>query len=248
MITASTTQVLLALAVAALGGSAVQAFRVRLDRRADQAAARARVHRRIRALLRRWPDGPPLATAGPLPSPLDGPAPDTDAFLSELADLTADVAAAWPTDSLAYTLERLMDAISRLATHPGARPATANLYLVCSQHLVALDLGLLGSHRHRRLAAPLIGTVLRTVRELRARAELSRALPPFPHGLPPLPTTTAATSDAPGRAAQARPGQVDIPDPGTAACVQDANAAQSATRLLSRDLDTPPSARDEGAA
>ena len=248
MITASTTQVLLALAVAALGGSAVQAFRVRLDRRADQAAARARVYRRIRALLRRWPDGPPLATTGPPLLPLDEPAPDTDALLTELGDLTADVAAAWPTDSLAYTLERLMDAISRLATHPSARPATANLYLVCSQHLVALDLGMLGSHRHRRLAAPLIGTVLRTVRELRARAELSRALPPFPHGLPPLPTTTAAISDAPGTAAPAGPAKSTSQEPGTAACVREAKAARCATRLPPQDLDTPPSTRARSAA
>ncbi len=197
MITASTTDVVLAVLIAALGGSAVQAFRVRLDRRAAQAAARARVYRRIRALLRRWPDGPPLPAAvttvgGSSDDPLD-----VAAFLSDLTGLTEDVAAGWPTDPLAYTLERLMDAISRLPAHPAARPAALNLYRVCSEHLVVLDLGPLGARRHRRLATPVVGRVLRTVRELKARAELGRALPPLPHGLPPLPKTPTADEALP---------------------------------------------------
>lgn len=194
VITASTTDVVLAVLIAALGGSAVQAFRVRLDRRAAQAAAQARVYRRIRALLRRWPEGPPLSTSVPSGRRADDYAPDVSAFLIECAELTEDVAAAWPTDSLAYTLERLLDAISRLPAHPDARQATLNLYRVCSEHLVALDLGPLGIRGKRRLAIPVVGAALRTVREITARAELSRALPPLPHGLPPLPQAPCAST------------------------------------------------------
>lgn len=192
MIAASTTDVVLTLLIAAIGGSAVQAFRVRLDRRAAQAAARARVYRRIRALLRRWPDGPPLlGTDTPAAGSLDD-APDADTFLVELAGLVEDVAAGWPPDGLAYTLERLMDAISQLPAHPAARPAVLNLYRVCSEHLVVLDLGALGARGQRHLAVPVFGTVFRTVREFKARSELGRALPPLPHGLPPVRQTRTA--------------------------------------------------------
>ncbi len=208
MITASTTDVVLALLIAALGGGAVQAFRVRLDRRTAQAAARARVYRRIRALLRRWPNGPPLpasltpsadsptghARTGDAP----GGTPDTATFLTELGGLIEDVAAGWPTDGLAYTLERLLDAITQLPAHPTARPAVLNLYRVCSEHLVVLDLGVLGARGHRRLAMSVVGPVVRTVREYKARSELDRALPPLPHGLPPVrqaPTGDEAVSD-----------------------------------------------------
>lgn len=89
------------------------------------------MYRRIRALLRRWPDGPPLlGTDTRVADSLDH-APDVGTFLAELAALTEDVAAGWPTDGLAYTLERLMDAISRLPAHPAATPAVQSLYRVC---------------------------------------------------------------------------------------------------------------------
>ncbi len=173
----------MAVLIAAAGGAAVQAYRVRLDRRSVRAAAKARLYRRIRATLRRWPDGPPLAAGAEAPS-LAG-------FLDDLAALTEDVAAAWPSDGLAYTLERLMDAVLRLPGSPNARPATLNLYRICSEHLVVLDLGLLGARGLRPLALPVVGAALRIARELRARAALGRALPPWPHGLPPLASAAA---------------------------------------------------------
>ncbi len=184
-VTASSTGAVLTISSVVLGGIMVQAARVWLDRRGTRAQARADTHRLRRALLRRYPDGPPplAATSG------DNDDPErNEAFLSDLSQLTRSVAGGWPTDSLTYTLERLMDALTALPTQSFALPQVQQLYDVCSDNLVALDLGVAGARHVGPAALPIVGTVLRTARELRARADLAKVMPPRPHGLPRPPS------------------------------------------------------------
>lgn len=113
----------LAAVSAAVGGTAVQFARVRLDRRGLRAQARADAYRMLRALLRRYPGGPPALS----PVPSDSAA--QEAFLDDLARLTRTVAGGWPGDGLAYTLERLMDGLARLRDYDNraSRPAFERL-------------------------------------------------------------------------------------------------------------------------
>lgn len=184
MTVASNADLVLAVVSAALGGTLVQAARVRIDRRGSRAIVRAEAYRSMRALLRRYPLGPPQLSGRPHDPKLER------AFLDNLAALAGTVAGGWPADGLAYTLERLVDALARLPEHPEAAAGTERLYRVCSAHLVALDLGAAGTRLVGAAAVPLVGPLVRTAREMRARAELGRVMPPIPHGLPLPPASS----------------------------------------------------------
>lgn len=109
-----------------------------------------------------------------------------EAFLTALAELTRSVAGGWPTETLPYTLERLMDTLTDMPQEPADRQRVRELYAACSDSLVALDLGTVGVRHVGPAALPLVGSVLRTVREMRARIEVAKVMPPRPHGLPPV--------------------------------------------------------------
>lgn len=184
MTTGAPPDVIVAVASAVVGGTLVQLARVGLDRRGARYKDRARAYRQLRALLRRYPNGPPQL-AGQLQE-----LETEQAFLDALAELAGLIADGWPSDGLTYTLQRLIDALARLPDHPHAAAETEHLYRVCSNSLVALDLGSVGVRRVGVSALPIVGTIVRSVREGRARRRLGKVLPPLPHGLP-MPRVTS---------------------------------------------------------
>jgi hypothetical protein len=171
---------------AVIGGSVVQWVRIRLDRRAERKSERWKAYRALREIRRRYPKGPPVLKPNEVPGV--GGSETASQYVPALSGLVEHVALGWPNDTLGYTMEHLLDALTTLTEdRADQKDAVIQLYNVCVEHLLVLDMGIAASKQVGWRAFPWIGRLLRIRREWSARRSWAAVASREP-GLPRLKT------------------------------------------------------------
>ena len=177
-----------------IGGSVVQWVRIRLDRRVERKRERWKAYRALREFRRRYPSGPPMLELDEMPGVRGSEA--LPQYVSALSDLVEHVALGWPNDTLAYTMEHLLDALTTLtADRADQKNAIIELYNVCVEHLMVLDLGIAAYRQVGWRALPWVGPPLRLGREWSARRSWAAVASRAP-GLPRLMPTAQADEES----------------------------------------------------